>query len=107
MGGDDSQKLLPWRRFHSSPGRKPPAHYEINTLTQKAISSCPRVEACYGGKPWSRASSVSNNDPWLTGEIMDTYCNTVWDLCFRDGMVSWCSCGQGLSSRPSLLDRKS
>jgi hypothetical protein len=25
MGGDDSQKLLPWRGVHSSPGRKPPA----------------------------------------------------------------------------------
>ncbi len=22
MGGDDSQKLLPWRGVHSSPGRK-------------------------------------------------------------------------------------
>ncbi len=32
MGGDDSQKLLPWRGIISSPGRKPPAHYEINTL---------------------------------------------------------------------------
>jgi hypothetical protein len=30
MGGDDSQKLLPWRGIHSSPGRKPPAHYESN-----------------------------------------------------------------------------
>ena len=26
MGGDDSQKLLPWRGSYSSPGRKPPAH---------------------------------------------------------------------------------
>lgn len=35
MGGDDSQKLLPWRGAYSSPGRsKPPAHCEINTLTQ-------------------------------------------------------------------------
>ena len=25
MGGDDSQKLLPWRGSYSSPGRKPPA----------------------------------------------------------------------------------
>ena len=30
MGGDDSQKLLPWRGIHSSPGRsKPPAHCKI------------------------------------------------------------------------------
>jgi O-acetyl-ADP-ribose deacetylase (regulator of RNase III) len=25
MGGDDSQKLLPWRGIHSPPRRKPPA----------------------------------------------------------------------------------
>jgi hypothetical protein len=35
MGGDDSQKLLPWRGAYSSPGRsKPPAPCRINTLTQ-------------------------------------------------------------------------
>jgi hypothetical protein len=34
MGGDDSQKLLPWRGSYSSPGRKPPAPLRINTLTQ-------------------------------------------------------------------------
>ena len=35
MGGDDSQKLLPWRGLHSSPGRsKHPAHYRINTLAK-------------------------------------------------------------------------
>ena len=35
MGGDDSQKLLPWRGIHSSPGRsKPPAHCEINTVAK-------------------------------------------------------------------------
>ena len=33
MGGDDSQKLLPWRGIISLPGPKPPAHYEINTVT--------------------------------------------------------------------------
>ena len=32
MGGDDSQKLLPWRGSYSSPGRsKPPA---LQTLAQ-------------------------------------------------------------------------
>jgi hypothetical protein len=36
MGGDDSQKLLPWRGIYSSPGRKPPAHYEINNVTESA-----------------------------------------------------------------------
>ena len=35
MGGDHSQKLLPWRGIRSSPGRsKPPAHCEINTVTE-------------------------------------------------------------------------
>jgi len=33
MGGHHSQKLLPWRGIDSSPGRKPPAHSGINTLT--------------------------------------------------------------------------
>ena len=33
MGGDDSQKLRPWRGTISSPGRsRPPAHCEINTV---------------------------------------------------------------------------
>ena len=36
MGGDDSQKLLPWGEHSSSPGRsKPPAHCKINTVTEK------------------------------------------------------------------------
>jgi hypothetical protein len=35
MGGDDSQKLRPWRGSYSSPGRsKPPDHSEINTVTE-------------------------------------------------------------------------
>jgi hypothetical protein len=36
MGGDDSQKLLPWRGLHSSPGRKPPAQYKT-TLAQRQL----------------------------------------------------------------------
>src|ERR1035437_6946054 len=36
MGGDDSQKLLPWREIHSSPGRKPPAQLRINNVTETA-----------------------------------------------------------------------
>ena len=44
MGGDDSQKLLPWRGLHSSPGRKPPAYLQNNTLAQRhllsAVMSC-------------------------------------------------------------------
>ena len=36
MGGDESQKLLPWRGAYSSPGRsKPPAFSNINTLAQR------------------------------------------------------------------------
>ena len=42
MGGDDSQKLLPWRGIHSSPGRKPPAQLRTNTLTQTRHSDLPR-----------------------------------------------------------------
>jgi hypothetical protein len=34
MGGDDSQKLLPWRGAYSSPGRSKPALWQINTLPQ-------------------------------------------------------------------------
>ena len=40
MGGDNSQKLLPWRGIISSPGRKPPAHQEINTVTETAPTPC-------------------------------------------------------------------
>ena len=41
MGGDDSQKLMPWRGTSSSPGRgKPPAHYEINTVTENGGGVC-------------------------------------------------------------------
>ena len=32
MGGDDSQKLLPWRGIYSSPGRSNLRLTEINTL---------------------------------------------------------------------------
>ena len=39
MGGDDSQKLLPWRGIHSSPGRKPPAHLQNQHSSSKPICS--------------------------------------------------------------------
>ena len=29
MGGDDSQKLIPWRGAYSSPGRSKPQHQDI------------------------------------------------------------------------------
>jgi hypothetical protein len=55
MGGDDSQKLLPWRGSYSSPGRKPPAQ-QINTLPAAGavVSS--------GSDPSSRGS-----DPQIQG----------------------------------------
>jgi hypothetical protein len=41
MGGDDSQKLLPWRGGYSSPGRgKPPAHCKQHS-NSKAIGYGP------------------------------------------------------------------
>jgi hypothetical protein len=42
MGGDRSQKLLPWRGAYSSPGRsKPPAYGKINTLSETAVGGLP------------------------------------------------------------------
>ena len=38
MGGDDSQKLLPWRGSYSSPGRKPPAQ-RFHTVTESTVES--------------------------------------------------------------------
>jgi len=37
MGGDDSQKLCPGEEHISSLGHKPPAHCEINNLTQGTL----------------------------------------------------------------------
>src|SRR5450759_4337656 len=47
MGGDDSQKLLPRRGVHSSPGRKPPAQ-----LTKSTISLILAVGLSRGA-PWT------------------------------------------------------
>jgi hypothetical protein len=38
MGGDDSQKLRPWRGTYSSPGRSKPPALEINTLSQRSTA---------------------------------------------------------------------
>jgi hypothetical protein len=54
MGGDDSQKLLPWRGIHSSPGRKPPAHYRINTVTETTVGF---LRACHPPSPASLAKA--------------------------------------------------
>ena len=59
MGGDVSQKLLPWRGMHSSPGlSRTPAHYEINALsqTQSPASPCNAVVQIAG---FSRQATVS------------------------------------------------
>ena len=57
MGGDDSQKLLPWRGIYSSPGRSKPPVLEINTLAQR--SSVParlfQRRAAGLGRVWSVA----------------------------------------------------
>ena len=42
MGGDDSQKLLPWRGSAPLRGANLRLHYEINTLTQTRHSDLPR-----------------------------------------------------------------
>ena len=47
MGGDDSQKLLPWRGIHSSPGRKPPAQLRINNVTETAGWNLPRGDRSF------------------------------------------------------------
>src|ERR1022692_2103692 len=46
MGGDDSQKLLPWRGIYSSPGRKPPAQLPKSTISLKLAVGISR------GAPW-------------------------------------------------------
>jgi hypothetical protein len=37
MGGDDSQKLLPWRGIYSPPGANLRLNYEINNVTENAL----------------------------------------------------------------------
>ena len=50
MGGDDSQKLLPWRGSYSPPGRKPPAQLRNQHSNSKAICSGAVVPApCFRG----------------------------------------------------------
>ena len=41
MGGDDSQKLLPWRGSTPLRGANLRLHYEINNVTQVGISRVP------------------------------------------------------------------
>ena len=64
MGGDDSQKLLPRRGLHSSPGRKPPAHCKINTLTQRPSAT----GGCSDAPRW--AASPSRPCQTIPGNIV-------------------------------------
>jgi hypothetical protein len=49
MGGDDSQKLRPWRGTYSSPGRSKPPALEINTLSQRSTAPAGLFNAELGG----------------------------------------------------------
>ena len=50
MGGDDSQKLLPWRGSAPLRGANLRLHYEINTLTQTR-----HFRICQGDCCWVEA----------------------------------------------------
>jgi hypothetical protein len=84
MGGDDSQKLLPWRGIYSSPGRKPPAHYEFNTVSENwaaELAATPRAAGAqlltawvtFGKQSWvtsparRRAMETANREDDLFG----------------------------------------
>ena len=63
MGGDDSQKLLPRRGIHSSPGRKPPAHYEFNTVAENWVGSLPPPLTARSGLSYRRPGSLLASRP--------------------------------------------
>ena len=68
MGGHDSQRLLPRRGIHSSPGRrKPPAHYRINNLTQTRNLDLPRPLPTRLGAivPWAIPSEAQLQAAWV------------------------------------------
>src|SRR6266516_171263 len=70
MGGDDSQKLLLWRGAYSSPGRKPPAHYEFNTVTENcrrdlARATSPASQPRYVAQ-LQTAWVIFGKQPWVT-----------------------------------------
>ena len=66
MGGDDSQKLLPWREIYSSPGRKPPAQFTKSHSNVKAICSGvfhpPGVRATIGELSKVRAITAASRE---------------------------------------------
>ena len=49
MGGDDSQKLLPWRGPFPLRGHETPAYANLNTLTQAptGVTSIPKTTTGY------------------------------------------------------------
>jgi hypothetical protein len=59
MGGDDSQKLLPWRGIHSSPGRKPPAQLRINNVTETAGWNLARGTPSFWPRPQVQTAWVT------------------------------------------------
>src|SRR5450432_173671 len=59
MGGDDSQKLLPWRGIHSSPGRKPPAQLRINNVTETAGWNLARGTPSFWPRPQLQTAWVT------------------------------------------------
>lgn len=72
MGGDDSQKLLPWRGIISSPGRsKPPAHYEINTVTEDYLG--PRGRSQAAQLSYRRGGSFLPSDVGLILESAEVF----------------------------------
>jgi hypothetical protein len=68
MGGHDSQRLLPWRGIHSSPGpRKPPAHHRITNLTQTRNLDLPSPLPTRLGAivPWASPSEAQLQADWV------------------------------------------
>jgi hypothetical protein len=59
MGGDDSQKLLPWRGIHSAPGRKPPAQLRINNVTETAGWNLARGTPSFWPRPQLQTARVT------------------------------------------------
>src|ERR1039457_5182964 len=59
MGGDDSQKLLPWRGIPSSPGRKPPAQLRINNVTETAGWNLARGTPSFWPRPQLQTAWVT------------------------------------------------
>ncbi len=74
MGGDDSQKLLPWRGSTSSPGPKPPAYYEFNTVAENCAGwgTCrpSSAQASRGNGPQLQTHWVTfGKQTWVTSPV--------------------------------------